>query len=620
MSPSHRHVATLAGAASFCAAAFALLAVATSPAGAVETIKGTVTQVTLYRGQALVTRTITLPAAKNAYEIVVGDLPSQLIGDSLFAESSEGVEIRAVRYRTRAVGEEPREDIRKIDQQITELNRKIEANQKAQALLQKRSEYLDKLEGFVAPTAKADLAKGALDAAALEKVTLFGFEQRKLIFDEMAKLTTEVEALQKQASLLNDQKAELTSGSTDEVREAVLFVQKNMEGPESIRLNYLVAGCGWSPSYTFRVGKMRDEVQIDYSAIIQQMTGEDWNNVALSLSTASPSLSAASPGLAPFHVALQAPAQGQQVMKQQTEVVMELNELRRVQSANITVYRNTKSLGENLDANWKLNRVANDCQNLELLSSRDTLLSSLREVGAEGEGPSLGYRLATPVSLPSRSDQQMVRILQAPLKSRFYHVASPVLSSYVYREAELTNSSPEDLLAGPITVYLDGRFVGRGEIPTVARGETFVVGFGADPQLRAKRELADKSEVVQGGNREMTFKYRLVIENFKSEPVTVRVYDRLPYSERSAETRITLNELKDPLSEDKLYLRKERPKGMLRWEVEVPAASMGEKARLIEYGYKIEYDRNLHLTAATAKPEQQQQQEFEELQRGRQKK
>ena len=61
-----------------------------------------------------------------------------------------------------------------------------------------------------------------------------------------------------------------------------------------------------------------------------------------------------------------------------------------------------------------------------------------------------------------------------------------MLTSYVYREAELANSSDQDLLAGPITVYLDGRFVGRGEIPTVA-GQTFVVGFGADPQLRARR-------------------------------------------------------------------------------------------------------------------------------------
>ncbi len=176
----------------------------------------------------------------------------------------------------------------------------------------------------------------------------------------------------------------------------------------------------------------------------------------------------------------------------------------------------------------------------------------------------------------------MIRILQTALESRFYYVATPVLTSFVYREAELTNNSQEDLLAGPVTVYLDGRFVGRGEIGTVARGQKFVVGFGADPQLRIKRELADKGDKVQGGNRELNFNYRLVIENYKTEAVTVRVMDRLPHSDKSNEVRITMGEMSTELSKDAQYLRVDRPKGILRWDVPVPASSSGEKARTLD--------------------------------------
>ena len=120
-----------------------------------------------------------------------------------------------------------------------------------------------------------------------------------------------------------------------------------------------------------------------------------------------------------------------------------------------------------------------------------------------------GRHLWTDVSLPSRSNRQMVRIISTTLPSQFYHVATPVLTSYVYREAELTNDCTEDFLGGPIMVYMDDKFVGRGEIPTVARGQTFVVGFGADPQLRTRRELADKIDGINGGNRELKFNYRL---------------------------------------------------------------------------------------------------------------
>ena len=196
-------------------------------------------------------------------------------------------------------------------------------------------------------------------------------------------------------------------------------------------------------------------------------------------------------------------------------------------------------------------------------------------------------------------------------------MAVPVLTSFVYREAELKNSSDEDLLAGPITVYLDGRFVGQGEIPTVARGQTFVVGFGADPQLRARRELVDKKDGVQGGNRETRFEYRLVVENFSGER-DAGARARPPAARRERRRHpVTLGKTSDPISDDKLYQREERPMGLLRWDVEVPANAAGEDARLIEYQYAVEYDRQYVVSLPESK--QRLQEEFERLQRERQK-
>jgi uncharacterized protein (TIGR02231 family) len=261
-----------------------------------------------------------------------------------------------------------------------------------------------------------------------------------------------------------------------------------------------------------------------------------------------------------------------------------------------------------------VNSAANDIQALELSVGKSTLTRIASE-NAGAAAPSLTYNIAGSVSLASRSDQQVVRILQDELKSRFYHVATPVLGSSVYREAELSNGGKHDLLGGPVTVYLDGQFVGRTEIPTVARGERFLVGFGADPQLRVRRELADKVDDVQGGNRELTFRYRLVIENFKDRAVPVRIFDRLPFSQQTSDVRVTLGKTSDELSGDKVYQRTERPKGLLRWEIEVPASASGENARMIDYEYTVEFDRNFNLTSATAVP--QLQMEFEKLQRSR---
>ena len=137
--------------------------------------------------------------------------------------------------------------------------------------------------------------------------------------------------------------------------------------------------------------------------------------------------------------------------------------------------------------------------------------------------------------------------------------------------------------------------MGRSEIPTVARGQTFVVGFGVNPQLRARRELASRTENVQGGNRELGFKYRLVLENYKEQPAEVRLFDRLPYSDRPNDVRVKLGELHDPLSKDKFYVRTEQPKGILRWEIDVKAGATGENVRIVNYGFTLDFDRNLSL-------------------------
>ncbi|RIK84463.1 MAG: hypothetical protein DCC67_04975, partial [Planctomycetota bacterium] len=216
---------------------------------AAEPITGKVTHVTLYRGQAQVTRLAAIDGAAGRLEVVVSNLPEQIVPNSLFAEGDDNVEIRAVRFRTRAVGEEPREEVRALDVQLRDTQRQIELAQKRQALLGKRTEYLAKLEGFVAPTAQTDLAKGVLDAEALERITTFAFDQHETIAKEEVELAKQLQELAEQLELLNRQRAEITAGASQTIREAVMFLQKHAEGPAEVRLNYLVNSCGWSPSY-----------------------------------------------------------------------------------------------------------------------------------------------------------------------------------------------------------------------------------------------------------------------------------------------------------------------------------------------------------------------------------
>ena len=205
-----------------CLAALASLSLGNGAAGDAVEAKGTIESVTVYRGQALVTRVVVLDAAGGVADLVVTDLPAQIVPDSLYASAEGDVQIRAVRYRTRAVKDEPRPEVRKLNEQIEELNRKLRENQTLQGLLAKKEAYLGSLEKFSTTKIKDELNKGTLKVEALKGLSQFLFEQRGEIVTGNLKLAEARRKLQEQVNLLSRKRAELTKRSSRTARDWVL--------------------------------------------------------------------------------------------------------------------------------------------------------------------------------------------------------------------------------------------------------------------------------------------------------------------------------------------------------------------------------------------------------------
>jgi hypothetical protein len=138
--------------------------------------------------------------------------------------------------------------------------------------------------------------------------------------------------------------------------------------------------------------------------------------------------------------------------------------------------------------------------------------------------------------------------------------------------------------------------VGQSELMTIARGQPFTLGFGADPQLRANRRLTNRDDDVRGGNQVIELAYDLSIENFSDQSIPLRLYDRLPISDDDAALNIELLDTSEPLSEDALYVRVERPEGLLRWDTTLEPNLAGSEALRVQYSYLLEFDRSFSLT------------------------
>jgi uncharacterized protein (TIGR02231 family) len=242
--------------------------------------------------------------------------------------------------------------------------------------------------------------------------------------------------------------------------------------------------------------------------------------------------------------------------------------------------------------------VASELQVLDLVAAERPRRSGGEADAPATEGFSVTYNVATRTTLPSRADRQLIQIASLGMKGEFYRVAAPVLTSYVYQEANLVNDSGLVLLAGPVATYVAGEFVGHGELATIAAGEQFTVGLGIDSSLRASRELIDKRHSIQGGNRVVEPEYRLTVENFGTTPAVVRLVDRLP-ARKGAEIKVTLGKVSQEPVAGSGAIAAERKKGMLRWDVQAQPQTAGAAALTVDYEFMLEYDKQMVVTGMT---------------------
>jgi len=260
---------------------------------------------------------------------------------------------------------------------------------------------------------------------------------------------------------------------------------------------------------------------------------------------------------------------------------------------------------ETAEANKWINEAAAYEQNLDLMRSRDDVLAALKKKNAgmdptQTDGPSVTYHLTSKLTVPSRGEEQVVEVVKLKLAPKFYYKTVPVLNSHVYRLADLVNSSSHILLPGEATMYQGTDFVGRMPMPLVAIGEEFTAGFGVETQLQVQRQMIDQTRSTQGGNQVIKYDYRILVSSFKSEPVKLQVWDRLPKGETET-IGITLLKTSPELSKDGLYLRESRPNNLLRWDVEVAANKNGENAVPITYEFRMELAREMAITGFLSK-------------------
>ena len=275
----------------FFASLFAVARLAAAP------VDSRISAVTVYQDRAVVTRTASVQLTGGTTELVFANLP-QTLNEQALQVSGQGTAaatILDVSAKQTFVDYTPNTRVKELEDQLRALGKQMRGLDDHANLLNMQSVTLDRMEGALFAPPTKDVPRPELNQFTASLAYLS--EQKAKIATDRATLDDQRGDLQNKINTAQNQLNELRGAGGKAFKTVTVRVASTSAGSLDVSLSYTVPGASWVPSYDARVVSAERTVQLDYFGLVRQSTGEDWKDVALTLSTARPSLGGAAPVL-----------------------------------------------------------------------------------------------------------------------------------------------------------------------------------------------------------------------------------------------------------------------------------------------------------------------------------
>jgi len=203
--------------------------------------------------------------------------------------------------------------------------------------------------------------------------------------------------------------------------------------------------------------------------------------------------------------------------------------------------------------------------------------------GVDDGGEPLTLEAQSLVSIPSDGAPFRVQLSAQELPCTSEWVIYPERHAAAHLKASSTWRGPTPLLAGPVVLMRGDAIVGRALAKFAAPGSPFTLGFGPDSSVRVRRTVDTKSKSERLGRRtRLKRTVKLYLSNLGEQAREVTVIGRVPVSEVEAVT-VELKKLAGgTVDEDGL--------------VRIPLKLKGRRTRNISLKYEIVHGSNVRLS------------------------
>jgi uncharacterized protein (TIGR02231 family) len=523
--------------------------------------------VTVYPDAAIVTRVAEVELSQGDNAVVFKDLPLALEPASLRVEGAGGapltigaVETRLAPADAKAPDDALTAKIAALRNTREELQTTIDALQAKRAMIMRFSQSgPEKL----APDAKP-LDVGAWPAAwdAVEAaIAKVGADLRPAL-DKAHALDEDIKALESQRQKAPSQAAKRTAS-------VALTAAQDLHA--SLVLSYRVAGVGWIPVYDAALKTSGDanSLTLTRRAAIAQRTGEDWTDVALTVSTARV-------------------ARAVDVVDVQSEKIDFWQPEPPPPAA--TMAPMAKGSAVPLGAVMGL-----DATSPAAPAPAPTAVAAQEATAQlQANAYSAEFRAPGRVTLASDGARKSFVLGRLVAQPTIAVKTAPAVDPTAYIEAHFVDAEDAPILAGEVALLRDGAYVGQGRIGFVAPGDGVDLGFGGDDKVKIQRAPVNRKEndpTWYNQTKIETREFATSVKNLHAFPIKVEVIDQMPVSENVA-IAVDLSPSTTPPTEKQVGDQR----GVMSWTLDLKPG----ESKDIRFAYRLKWpaDRDIMIDGA----------------------
>lgn len=524
-------------------------------------VETTITDVTVYPDRARITCRGECEVSQGTQRLLIEELPLVLEPDSVrvAGKGTAQVRILSVDVVRRHYRETPAAKVRKLEQQIEQLEDEARVLEDRKAGWQAHGEYLHGLRQATAEFAKG-LSRGRTTVEDQAQLIAFMQEQDGKIREAQRELDQQQRELDRRLDQLRRELQEVRAARPRQRYRAQVEIEALSQGTFTPELSYVVRKAGWQPLYDVRLLEEENGrvLEVSYIAQVIQNTGQDWQDVQLVVSTARPALNQRLPDLKPWYINVftQPPVAPQPRARQ-------------VRAA----------------AAAPAMQVMADAGKPEMEEKKEAE-AEVAVATVQESGTSVTFAIPGGTDVPSDGSPHKTTITRFRLDPELDYLAVPKHTAAVYRRATVTNTSSGPLLAGEAALFVGKEFIGRTHIDyTPTNGEIELL-LGVEERITIERELSKRhvDKRFLRDNRQLRYGYEIEIENLLNDTVKLEVHDHIPVA-RNEEIKVKLEQV-DPEPAEKTELN------LFEWHLALPAKS----EKTIRYEYTVEHPRSLRIT------------------------